>query len=194
MRLSNIKSSWNVRRLAQLSPSEWVWIVQHPDVLSVCFRRIEHLKIVFETNFDPHMQRTKLINKKIARYCIFCLAGRKFITGPQQCFLVWLGWLVRRVLHVSLTSDPKEILTYLGWPKLHVEFGSSHKKFDVWPRLLEVYLRIVKGDSPLQKLKGVWAQVISAMISGIVWAPNARASQVFFFSRVTIECGGDVFL
>ena len=67
LRLSNIKSSWNVRRLAQLSPSEWVWIVQHPDVLSVCFRWIEHLKIVFETNFDPHMQRTKLINKKIVR-------------------------------------------------------------------------------------------------------------------------------
>ena len=30
-------SSWKVWRLAQLSSSEWVWIVQH--VLSVCFRR-----------------------------------------------------------------------------------------------------------------------------------------------------------
>ena len=67
MRLSIIKSSWHVRRLAQLSSSEWVWINQHPDVLSVCFRRIERLKIVFETNFDPHMQRTKLINKKFVR-------------------------------------------------------------------------------------------------------------------------------
>ena len=42
--------SWKVRLLAQLSSSEWVWIVQH--VLSVCFRRIERLKIVYETNVD----------------------------------------------------------------------------------------------------------------------------------------------
>ena len=108
-------------------------------------------------------------------------SGGNFLLAACYCFLVWFSWLVQRVL--SSTFDPKEILAYLGWPKLHVEFGSSHKKFDVWPRLLEVYLRIVKGDSPLQKLKGVWAQVISAMISGIVWAPNARVSQVFF-SRV----------
>ena len=54
-------SSWKVWRLAQLSSSEWVWIVQH--VLSVCFRRIkERLKIVSRTNVHPHMQRTKLIN------------------------------------------------------------------------------------------------------------------------------------
>ena len=54
------KKSWKVRRLAQLSSSEWVWIVQH--VLSVGFRRIERLKIVFKTNFDLHMRRTKLVN------------------------------------------------------------------------------------------------------------------------------------
>ena len=53
-------SSWKVRRLAQLSSSEWVWIVQH--VLSVCFRRIERLKIVFGTNVFFTMRWTKLIN------------------------------------------------------------------------------------------------------------------------------------
>ena len=55
-------SSWKVRRLAQLRSPEGVWIVQH--VLSVCFRRIERLRIVSETNVDPHMQRTKLRNWK----------------------------------------------------------------------------------------------------------------------------------
>ena len=53
-------SSWKVRRLAQLSSSEWVWIVQH--VLSVCFRRIERQKIVFGTNVFFTMRWTRLIN------------------------------------------------------------------------------------------------------------------------------------
>ena len=53
-------NSWKARRLAQLSLCEWVWIVQH--ALSVCFRRIEHLKIVPGTNVDLHMRRTKLVN------------------------------------------------------------------------------------------------------------------------------------
>ena len=53
-------SSWKVSRLAQLSSSEWVWIVQH--VLSVYFRRTERLKIVSGTNVDLQMWRTKLIN------------------------------------------------------------------------------------------------------------------------------------
>ena len=50
--------SWKFRRLAQLSSSEWVWIVQH--VLSDFFRRIERLKIVSGTNVDLYMRRTKL--------------------------------------------------------------------------------------------------------------------------------------
>ena len=45
-------------RLAQLSLSEWVWIVQH--VLSVCFRQIECLRIVTGTKVDVHVWRTKL--------------------------------------------------------------------------------------------------------------------------------------
>ena len=55
-------SSWEVRRLAQLSLSEWVWIVQH--VLSVCFRRVERLNIVSGTNVNLHMRRTKLIHQR----------------------------------------------------------------------------------------------------------------------------------
>ena len=41
-KLSELSSGKN-RNLAQLSSSELVWIVQH--VLSICFRRIERLKI-----------------------------------------------------------------------------------------------------------------------------------------------------
>ena len=41
-KLSELSSGKN-RRLAQLSWSELVWIVQH--VLSICFRRTERLKI-----------------------------------------------------------------------------------------------------------------------------------------------------
>ena len=40
-------SSWKVRRLAQWSSSEWVWIVQY--VVFVCFRPIERLKILSGT-------------------------------------------------------------------------------------------------------------------------------------------------
>ena len=60
MRLTKLSelSSWKVRRLAQLSSSEWVWIVQH--VLSVCYRRMERLTIVSGTNVELHMRRTKL--------------------------------------------------------------------------------------------------------------------------------------
>ena len=46
--------------LTQLSSSEWAWVVQH--VLSVCFRRIERLKIFPGTNVDLHMRRTKITN------------------------------------------------------------------------------------------------------------------------------------
>ena len=38
--------------------SRWV-----PLVLLVCFRRIERMQIVYETNVDFYMRRTKLINK-----------------------------------------------------------------------------------------------------------------------------------
>ena len=51
-------NSWNVRRLAQLTSSELVWIVQQ-HVLSVRFRRIERLKIFLGTNVDLHMRRIK---------------------------------------------------------------------------------------------------------------------------------------
>ena len=80
-------SSWKVRRLAQLSLSEWVWIVQH--VLSVCFRRIERVKIVSETNDNLHMRRTRLIHKK-----------------RETLLWIWFSWLVRRVL--SSTSVPTD--------------------------------------------------------------------------------------
>ena len=44
-------SKWKVQRLAQLSSSEWVWIVQK--VLPIGFKRIERLKIVSAgTNVD----------------------------------------------------------------------------------------------------------------------------------------------
>ena len=57
-------TSWKV--LAQLSSSEWIWIVQH--VLSVCSRRIERLKIVSGTNVDFHMRRFKLIIKHVYQH------------------------------------------------------------------------------------------------------------------------------
>ena len=68
--------SWKVRRLAQLSSSEWVWI-----------RRIEALKIACRTNVDLHMRQAKQIS---------------FVR--LNCLLVWFSWLVRRV--PSSTSDP----------------------------------------------------------------------------------------
>ena len=71
-------TSWKVRRLAQLSSSEWVWIVQH--VLSVCSRRIERLKIVSGTNVDFHMRRTKLIIKTVYNNVYLASFGRKFLT------------------------------------------------------------------------------------------------------------------
>ena len=55
-------SWWKLRRLAQLSLSEWVWIVQH--ALSVCFSRVERLNIVSGTNVNLHMRRTKLIHQR----------------------------------------------------------------------------------------------------------------------------------
>ena len=54
--------SWKSRRLAQSSSSEWVWIVQH--VLSVCFRRIECLKIVSGTNVSRYTLPNKQMNQK----------------------------------------------------------------------------------------------------------------------------------
>ena len=52
-------SSRKVRRLAQLSSSEWGWIVQY--VLSVCFRRIGRLNIVCETKRrSSHATKLKL--------------------------------------------------------------------------------------------------------------------------------------
>ena len=65
------------------------------------------------------MWRTKLINKDL---CDNLYLGSKFI---KNCFLVWFSWSVGRVL--SSTSDLN-----LSRPKL--EFGSSHEKFNVWPR------------------------------------------------------------
>ena len=55
-------------------------IVQH--VQSVCFRRIERLKIVSGTNVDLHIRRSKLISSFKNLYNDLYLAsfGRKFIT------------------------------------------------------------------------------------------------------------------
>ena len=68
-------NSWKVRRLAQLSLSEWIWIVQH--VVSVCLRRIERVKIISGRSVDLHTQRAKLINEKVVRLCIFSLVWEK---------------------------------------------------------------------------------------------------------------------
>ena len=55
-------------------------IVQH--VQSVCFRRIERLKIVSGTNVDLHIRRSKLMSSFKNLYDDLYLAsfGRKFIT------------------------------------------------------------------------------------------------------------------
>ena len=53
-------SSWKVRRLAQLSSTEWVWIVQHVLSVPFCFRRTERLKIVYARKVNLHRRRTKL--------------------------------------------------------------------------------------------------------------------------------------
>ena len=71
-------TSWKVRRLAQLSSSEWIWIVQH--VLFVCSRRIERLKIVSGTNVDFHMRRTKLTIKHVYHNVYLASFRRKFLT------------------------------------------------------------------------------------------------------------------
>ena len=81
-----------VRRLAQLSSSEWVWIIQH--VLSVFFRWIERLKIGSRTNVDLHIRRAKLINWKFVWWCIFCFLREKIYLWPANVswekFDVWL--------------------------------------------------------------------------------------------------------
>ena len=50
-----MKSSASETGLSELSPDTLY--------ISVCFRRIERLKIVSETNVDLHIRRTKVINK-----------------------------------------------------------------------------------------------------------------------------------
>ena len=72
-----MKSSASEPGLSELNPELYVWIVQH--ALSVCFRRIERLKIVFETNVDLHIRRTKVINKNLYDNVYLALFGRKFI-------------------------------------------------------------------------------------------------------------------
>ena len=157
IRLSELRS-WNVRRLAQLSSSEWVSIVQH--VLSVCFRWMRRLKIVSETNFDLHMRRTKLINKKFVWWCIFSLVGLKLLFGLIRSVLKFDVWPNRRSLPSS--ARPKRFgwrgpSENVSWPRIghrsefterewenavqglgkdrpKLEFGSSYEKLNVWPR------------------------------------------------------------
>ena len=105
---------------------KFVWmslIVQH--VLSVCFRWIECLKIAFRTNVDIHMQCTKLINWK---FVWLASSGRKFIYGRLKLLIQLIG-STRPKFDVS---PNRRSWFNVGRPKL--EFGSSHEKFDVWPR------------------------------------------------------------
>ena len=100
-----------------------VWIVQH--VLSVCFRQIECLKIAFGTNVDLHMRWTKLINWK---FVWLASSGKKFIYGRLKLLIQLIG-STRPKFDVS---PNRRSWFNVGRPKL--EFGSSHEKFDVWPR------------------------------------------------------------
>ena len=86
-------SSWKV--LAQLSLSEWVWIAQH--VLSVCFRRIERLKIVAGKNVDVHMRWTKLSNKlKLCMILYIEPRSRWNLLRLPSTLIQWIGSMSTR--------------------------------------------------------------------------------------------------
>ena len=74
-------SLWNVRRLAQLSSSEWVWIVRH--VLSV-------YKIDSGANVDLRMRRNKLTDfKHLYGNAYLASSGRQFIKIELKLLFNW---------------------------------------------------------------------------------------------------------
>ena len=99
-------SSWKVRRLAQLSLSEWVGIVQHAP--SVCFRRIlERLKTcLWDKRRSSHAtNQTEKLKIFMMKY-ILASFRRKFIYG-------WLKLLFGLIQLI----------------------GSTRPMFDAWPSL-----------------------------------------------------------
>ena len=89
-------SSWKVGRLAQLSSSEWVWIVWH--VLSIWTR--DHLQ-----NKCQSSHATNYTNK--LKVCLFLL-------------LIWFSWLVQCI--PSSTSDPTTFGLGLSFHSYHLDY------------------------------------------------------------------------
>ena len=77
----------------------------------------------------------------------FARSGENLLLAGYNCLLVWLGWLVRRVL--SSTSDAKDdvnLTWFVSWKVQRLTWALLNAA-----RELQLYLRIVKVDSPLQE-------------------------------------------
>ncbi len=75
-------SSWLVRRLTQLSSSDWIKIDQQ--VLSVCFSRIERVKIDCGRNVDLSFHETDLTKNSLH------LHDNVFLASKYSFLLLWI--------------------------------------------------------------------------------------------------------